>query len=883
MNMGLKKKPTDDVSRKNFYIRGKLVRRAGILATLLLITLSILTISPITSSSTIDNAEATATVSDTVLAMTTGHTSANVDLLVSSSNGTFAQSTTDDEAQFTVTTNNYKGYTLTIAGSNDTGTLTNSVTGTDTLESITTPTDEATFSANTTTAATNYNGKWGMKPSIYNSTANTNFLKAPTTTAETINTTAAANGTDASCTDPLTATCSTHQYSISVGARADYTKPTGIYTQTFTILAVANPVEYKVEYVDDTDSTYHMYQPSTGYGSLDGGDTATSVTLSTAITPPTKSGYTLLGWCDVATTDSGTTCSGNTYQLGDQVNYVNRTQDGASNTLVLHALWAQNVDITFLGGEILTGWEDQAIVFQGGSGWERKASGELALQTNTSYTLSFDYQASTATSGDLKVTLYDSGASTYDLSYTADTKTHHQEYTFASTNSKITGSEIYFYDESRTSTTPALTLTNVSISKPTIMVKPKGTQFATLPTNPTKTGFTFDGWYDNPSGTGTPITASSIVPNIATTYYAHWTKNTTGSLKVNYGANITNVKVCKVGGNCTGSDLIQTITASGTTISNLTYNDQYYLYPTFASGYMVDHWTTTGTLSGVFKATYSPNPAYWAGTGADTITLAAKSTANADMQTWTCPDNNAMAVGSTITLRDARDGEVYAVSKLADNKCWMIDNLRLDLVSVSETTLKGNTNATDAQITCLKNNNASGCSTASGTSQTAVSKTNWVNEYVKPYINVDSKDKVMYRDDTYGVGSGKVGVYYNYCSATAGSYCYPNNTGHDNVNATADICPTGWRMPTGGASGEYQALANAYSSNANNVKTALSTPLSGLFNAGLPYVQSFYGYFWSSTWQSTSYMYSLNVSPRYINPQNSNSRVLGFSVRCVRQ
>ena len=840
----------------------------------MLIILSILTISPITSSSTIDNAEATATVSDTVLAMTTGHTSANVDLLVSSSNGTFAQSTTDDEAQFTVTTNNYKGYTLTIAGSNDTGTLTNSVTGTDTLESITTPTDEATFSANTTTAATNYNGKWGMKPSIYNSTANTNFLKAPTTTAETINTTAAANGTDASCTDPLTATCSTHQYSISVGARADYTKPTGIYTQTFTILAVANPVEYKVEYVDDTDSAYHAYQPSSGFGSLDGGDTATSVTLSTAITPPTKSGYTLMGWCDLATTNSGTTCptGGTVYQLGDSVDYVDRTADGATNTLVLHALWAQNVDITFLGGEILTGWEDQTVTFYGSAGWERKTSGEMALNTNTNYTLAFNYQASAAVAGNLKVTLYESGASTYDLTYAANTNLNYQEYNFSSTNSTINGSRIYFYDDTKASNTPNINFTNISMSKPTIKTLPNSTTIGTNLPTVTKNGFTFDGWYDSPSG-GNQITSTSLVPTTNTTYYGHWTKNTTGSLKVNYGANITNVKVCKVGGNCTGSDLIQTITASGTTISNLTYNDQYYLYPTFASGYMIDHWTITGTLSGVFKATYSSNPAYWAGTGADTITLAAKSTSGMTMQNWTCPSNEDMPIGTTTTLIDNRDNEVYAVSKLADGKCWMIDNMRLDLTTTSLATLQGNTNASTT-LTYLKNGGGS-----SPNAQAAVSKTNWANDYVKPYINVDSKDKVLYRDDTYGVGSGKVGVYYNYCAASAGSYCYSGTTGSG--NASADICPTGWRMPTGGASGEYKALADAYSSNATNFKTALSTLLSGVLNVGIAYSQSMYGYFWSSSYQSYSDMHNLRVLPRYIFPQNNGGRVYGLSVRCV--
>ena len=44
--------------------------------------------------------------------MTTGHTSAALDIEVDNSNGTFASSTLADTAQFGVTTNNVSGYTL---------------------------------------------------------------------------------------------------------------------------------------------------------------------------------------------------------------------------------------------------------------------------------------------------------------------------------------------------------------------------------------------------------------------------------------------------------------------------------------------------------------------------------------------------------------------------------------------------------------------------------------------------------------------------------------------------------------------------------------------------------------------------------------------------
>ena len=46
------------------------------------------------------------------------------------------------------------------------------------------------------------------------------------------------------------------------------------------------------------------------------------------------------------------------------------------------------------------------------------------------------------------------------------------------------------------------------------------------------------------------------------------------------------------------------------------------------------------------------------------------------MQEWNgCAGLNK---GDVTALTDARDNDTYAVAKLADGKCWMIENLRLD-------------------------------------------------------------------------------------------------------------------------------------------------------------------------------------------------------------
>ena len=209
------------------------------------------------------------------------------------------------------------------------------------------------------------------------------------------------------------------------------------------------------------------------------------------------------------------------------------------------------------------------------------------------------------------------------------------------------------------------------------------------------------------------------------------------------------------------------------------------------------------------------------------------------------------------TVYDSRDENAYLVQKLSDNKCWMLDNLRLGSTSTISLT-SSNTNL------------------PSGVTWTLPASGSWTNSYGTAYINSSDKDKTS---TSYGSGSGKIGVYYNYCAASAGNICVSSNS--NNGSADRDICPKGWRMPTGGSSGEYQALYTAYSSNASNFRTALSTPLSGYFNGGSATNQGSNGYFWSSTRYGNYYMYNLLVNSSLVSPSNYNNRDYGGSVRCV--
>ena len=247
-------------------------------------------------------------------------------------------------------------------------------------------------------------------------------------------------------------------------------------------------------------------------------------------------------------------------------------------------------------------------------------------------------------------------------------------------------------------------------------------------------------------------------------------------------------------------------------------------------------------------------------------------------------------IGDTATLTDSRDGTSYTVGKLADGKCWMLGNLALDLTS--STVLNGmdntNTNASDTTLGYLKNG---GGTTSDQYATTGV--TNWTSSYSysAPLVNMASKD-VVPSDATSTAGRYKVGGYYNYCAASAGSYCYGDGTseGTSSGNATEDICPAGWRMPTGSTSGEYSALANAiYGSTSStsdatayaNYRSALHLPLSGYFYNGSPNSQGSSGSWWSSTRGNNYNMYYLYVSTSTINPANRSNRSDGRSLRCM--
>ncbi|MBU1102924.1 hypothetical protein KJ853_04725, partial [Patescibacteria group bacterium] len=115
---------------------------------------------------------------------------------------------------------------------------------------------------------------------------------------------------------------------------------------------------------------------------------------------------------------------------------------------------------------------------------------------------------------------------------------------------------------------------------------------------------------------------------------------------------------------------------------------------------------------------------------------------------------------------------------------------------------------------------------------------------------------------------------------------------------TNNPCPSGWHVPTGGTVSEW-ATAMANTPDPNNPGYYLSNCSSNCLNSAassilkLPaagyrnyadatlYSQGTYGYYWSSSPDSTL-AYYLNFDASFVTPAYNLYRVNGFSVRCVR-
>ena len=308
------------------------------------------------------------------------------------------------------------------------------------------------------------------------------------------------------------------------------------------------------------------------------------------------------------------------------------------------------------------------------------------------------------------------------------------------------------------------------------------------------------------------------------------------------------------------------------------------------------------------------------------------------LQNWSgC---SSLAQGAVTALTDQRDDNTYAVAKLADGKCWMIENLRLDNTNSDNATgalAQGyGTSATYGNFIGLANPETASFNAAGGSGATDPTEPNsiyYAGTLVAPAtVDISQTSYASYRmprfrndntntDSTVnpnttvanmtstGQNIYSYGNYYSWPAAKANTD-YLANIANSNAAQTS-ICPKGWRLPQGGdktneSTNEFWSLIVTGLNNPNpaNYDSSTQPYYTGTEEAGpverklraFPnnFVYSGYvsgssvnnrgsnGVYWSATADSylnarNFYFYNAGVYPGTL----SNSKYSGRSVRCI--
>ncbi len=291
----------------------------------------------------------------------------------------------------------------------------------------------------------------------------------------------------------------------------------------------------------------------------------------------------------------------------------------------------------------------------------------------------------------------------------------------------------------------------------------------------------------------------------------------------------------------------------------------------------------------------------------------------------TAPTDGTANLSSISALTDQRDNNTYAIAKLADGNCWMIENLRLESTAEhnSDGTLAQGygTSSTygnfgglaDAEFANFSDNSTTANSlyysgTQEGTASIDIDTSNYPAYRMPRYNNTNTSTRASSptgnNNNMYSYGN-----YYTWHAAIA-DLTY-NGTNNQSTTGTS-LCPTGWHLPKGGdktneSNNEFWSLVvggiNGNTKPANYDSSTYpnytSTPegtdasnklraypnnflYSGYFRMSSALSRGSYGVYWSSTASSyyNSYGLSLSSSLVYLGTYYYN-KFYGQSIRCT--
>ena len=268
------------------------------------------------------------------------------------------------------------------------------------------------------------------------------------------------------------------------------------------------------------------------------------------------------------------------------------------------------------------------------------------------------------------------------------------------------------------------------------------------------------------------------------------------------------------------------------------------------------------------------------------------------------PTNGTANLSSVSALTDQRDNQTYAIAKLADGKCWMIENLRLD----NQYTVGNNqtnpsvTNASLSQgykfsfigLANPESADFSNSTTANSlyTTETGVEGKNTISGSYQslrfPRYNNNNTSQRAANTTNTDVNTYSYGNYYTWAAVIADTTYY--TSGNHN---TTSICPKGWSIPVGnttsngygkldvdmGGTGAYQTTAEA----SNRWRKYPTNFLySGYFGTSSANYRGSSGNYWSSTANNAYNSYHLFLYSTFVYPGTYYSlKYSGYAARCV--
>lgn len=142
-----------------------------------------------------------------------------------------------------------------------------------------------------------------------------------------------------------------------------------------------------------------------------------------------------------------------------------------------------------------------------------------------------------------------------------------------------------------------------------------------------------------------------------------------------------------------------------------------------------------------------------------------------------------------------------------------------------------------------------------------------------------------------GANGAQRGFLYNWCATMGGqsSACNNTETNQANINPAINVCPAGWRLPTGEPTiGEFTLLNNAINNGLTNNSIGLRNEWLAVYSGmldlsagNLPNVNSI-GSYWSSTISNANDSRWLGLGANSVASASTTTKSFGLSVRCVR-